>query len=61
MLKNEPHGWFNPRYRRVLTVAFCAIWTALELWYEPGSIWTMLMLGVTVYAAYDFFYSGKYP
>jgi hypothetical protein len=44
------HPWFRPLHRRVLTVAFCAVWLAYEAWEQPGSLWFWLVLGFTVYA-----------
>ena len=56
----RPHPWFQPLYRRVLVMLFCAGWTAWEGYYDASSMWFLLMLGVTAWAAWDFFLSGNY-
>jgi hypothetical protein len=38
----------------------CGLWLAFEAYYEPGGIWFWLVLGVTLYALWDFFLSGNY-
>jgi len=44
----------------VLVTMFCAAWTVWEAYYDPSSIWFMLMLGVTAWAVWDFFLSDNY-
>ena len=56
----KPHPWLQPLYRRVLVTLFCVAWTAWEGIYDAGSIWFLLMLGITAYAVWDFFLSGNY-
>jgi len=57
----KPHPWFNPPYRRVLTVAFCLAWLAFETYWAAGSIWFYIMAAITGWAIWDFFLSGHYP
>ena len=57
----QPHPWFNPLYRRVLTACVCVIWLAVEAYSDPGSIWSLLAMGVTAWAVWDFFLAGHYP
>ena len=42
----KPHPWLQPLYRRVLVTLFCVAWTAWEGYYDMGSIWFLLMLGM---------------
>ena len=57
----KPHPWLQPLYRRVLVTLFCVAWAIWEGIYDAGSIWFLLMLGVTAWAVWDFFLSGNYP
>ena len=56
----RPHPWLQPLYRRVLVTLFCVAWTVWEGIYDVGSIWFLLMLGITAWAVWDFFISGNY-
>ncbi len=56
----KPHPWLQPLHRRVLVTLFCAGWMAWEGYYDMGSIWFLLMLGITAWAIWDFFLSGNY-
>lgn len=56
----KPHPWFQPLYRRILVTLFCVAWAIWEGYYDMGSIWFLLMLGVTAWAVWDFFLSGNY-
>ncbi|MEM7442127.1 MAG: hypothetical protein AAF414_02230 [Pseudomonadota bacterium] len=52
--------WLQPLYRRVLCVAVAAAGFAAELLFFGDQFWMILFGGVTLYAVYDFFLSGKY-
>jgi hypothetical protein len=54
------HAWFEPLWRRLGTIAVCLLWLAIEVLGEPGSFWFWVALGVTAWAIYDLFLSGKY-
>jgi hypothetical protein len=56
----QPHPWLKPLHRRIGTAVACGLWLAFEAYYEPGGIWFWLVLGVTLYALWDFFLSGNY-
>jgi len=50
----------KPLAVRIGLLLFCIAWTGFEAWHEPGSIWFWMFGGVTVYALFEFFISGKY-
>ncbi len=54
------HPWFNPLYRRVLTLAFCVGWLIFEL-FVGVSVWLVLVGTACAFAVWDFFLSGNYP
>lgn len=55
MMDNNEHSFLNPLWRRVVLVAICAIWTAIEFWTNsPG--WGMIALAFTGYAIWRFLY-----
>lgn len=51
--------WFQPLYRRVLTVAACLIWLGFELW-TGEVLWLLLAALFSGYAIWDLLLSGKY-
>lgn len=57
----QPHPWFNPLYRRVLTMAFCVIWLIFEASRDLSGLWTLMALAVTAWGAWDFFLAKHYP
>ena len=57
----QPHPWFNPLYRRILTAAFCILWLGFEAHNDPGSMWTLIFTGISAWAIWDFFLAGRYP
>lgn len=57
----KPHPWFNPLYRRILTMLFCLIWLGIEAYSDPGGLWTLMALAVTAWGVWDFFLAGHYP
>lgn len=59
MFSSEPHPWFQPLYRRILTFAVCVGWLILELTGEQ-SFWLVLAAGMTGYALWEFFLSPTY-
>lgn len=54
------HPWFNPLYRRVLTLAVCLGWLIFEF-FAGEMVWLILAAGASGYAVWDFFLSGRYP
>jgi hypothetical protein len=60
------HPWFRPLWVRILVVALCAGWAALEfgllrfLGLPAGSpFWGVLFLAIGGYAAYKFFFDFR--
>ena len=51
---NLRHPFFLPLWRRVVTVAFCAIWALVEL-VTGGVFWAMLFGASAIWCAYEFF------
>ena len=47
--------FFRPMWRRVVTVAFIATWTVIELLYG-NPWWALLAAGIGVYAGYVLFF-----
>jgi hypothetical protein len=56
----EPHPWLKPWSRRVGVAIACGLWLAFESYYDFRGLWFWLALGATVYAIWDFFFSGTY-
>ena len=54
------HPWFQPLYRRVLTVVFCALWLTFELWVREGSFWIVMAVAVLAYSVWHFLLSNTY-
>ena len=52
--------WLKPLWRRVLLVAICAGWAALEL-YSGSTGWAMIAGGMTLYGAWLYIYDWKNP
>lgn len=59
MFSSEPHPWFMPLYRRILTMAFCVAWLIFELVGEQ-SFWLILAGAVNGYALWEFFLGPNY-
>lgn len=57
-MKDHEHPFFRPLWRRVAIVAVCAVWTAME-WAAESQMWSMIALGFTAYAIWQFFYLYK--
>lgn len=60
MLGSVEHPWFDPLWRRIALVAFCAAWTGLEYFFE-NITWVYIMVAITVYAAWAFLLSYRSP
>ncbi len=56
MASNTSHPFFDPLWRRIILVAACAVWFALEMLYGT-QLWQMLVGAVTVYGAYAYLYN----
>lgn len=48
------HPFFNPLYRRVLTVALCLGWAGMEV-ISGSPFWAILFGAIGVFCAYEFF------
>ena len=59
MFSTEPHPWFVPLYRRILTMAFCVAWLLFELIGEQ-SFWLVIAAAVNAYALWEFFLGPAY-
>ncbi|MBP1861209.1 hypothetical protein [Rhizobium herbae] len=45
------HPFYRPLWIRLLIVAVCAIWTAVEFYVNLETTWGMIFLAVTAYTA----------
>jgi hypothetical protein len=54
------HPWLQPLWRRILVVAFCVAWVAMEAWLEPWGTWFWMFVAITAWGVWEFFLSGKY-
>ena len=59
-MKDSEHPFFRPLWRRIAVVAFCAAWTAWELWIADP-MWATIAGGMTAYAAWAFLLTYKAP
>ena len=59
MFSSEPHPWFIPLYRRVITMAVCVAWLVFEL-IGQQSFWLILAGAVNGYAIWEFFLGPTY-
>ncbi|MCK7610905.1 hypothetical protein M0H32_01925 [Roseibium sp. CAU 1639] len=54
------HPWFDPLWRRIVLVAFCAAWTGVE--YSFGNTtWVYIMAAITAYAGWAYLVAYKGP
>lgn len=61
MARKDPHPWFYPMNRRVITTAVCAGWVAFEVLVSGDQgLWFWLALASLAYAVWSFFLSGQY-
>lgn len=54
------HPFLRPMWRRVVMVAFLAVWTGIEI-LGGNPYWAMLAGGIGVYAIWVFFFSFEAP
>ncbi len=54
------HPWFEPLWRRLLTLALCVVWVAFEAGQDMSSLWFWAALALTGVGTYDFFLAGHY-
>ena len=59
MFSSEPHPWFIPLYRRVITMAICVAWLVFEL-VGQQPFWLIMAGAVNVYAIWEFFLGPSY-
>lgn len=52
--------WLRPLHRRVICLAIAAGAFVAETIFSGEQLWMFLFGAITVYGAYDFFFSGKY-
>ena len=57
----KPHPWFNPPWRRALTLGFCLLWLLFEIVNVGASLWTFVAAGACAWAICDFYLAGHYP
>ncbi|MCZ6591547.1 MAG: hypothetical protein O7F69_03400 [Alphaproteobacteria bacterium] len=57
----DPHPWFRPLYRRVLTTLACVAYIAFEFFFTGIGFFFYLGLVAFAYALWEFFLSGRYP
>ena len=60
MIKDQEHPFLRPLWRRVVLVAFCAVWAAWEV-YNGETFWATLAVGMAAYAAWTFLLSYPKP
>ena len=53
------HAWFEPLYRRILTLAASVGWLIFEL-FQQEPLWLLLAAAFTAYAVWAFFLSSNY-
>ncbi|MFD2238715.1 DUF3329 domain-containing protein [Aureimonas populi] len=54
MRNDSSHPFFRPLWRRVLVVAFCLAWSAIE-WYNDQTFWGVLTLLIAAYGVWALF------
>ncbi|WP_428642363.1 hypothetical protein [Roseibium sp.] len=54
------HPWFDPLWRRIVLVAFCACWTGVE-YYFGNTTWVYIMAAITAYAGWAYLVAYKGP
>ena len=59
-MNDREHPFFRPLWRRILLVAFCALWAAWEI-YNGERFWAYLTLGITAYGAWVFLFTYNRP
>ncbi len=53
-MKERDINFFRPLWRRVAVLTVCVVWAGLEVWHGE-QLWIMITLGITAYAAWNFF------
>lgn len=56
MRNDMNHPFFRPLWRRVVLVAFCAIWSVVE-WASGQVFWGAITGGIAAYAAWTFLWA----
>jgi len=54
------HPWFAPLYRRLIAVAVCLVWLALEV-HAGEQVWGIIALAVTGYAVWSLLIAYRPP
>ena len=57
----KPHPWFNPPWRRWLTLILCVVWMSIEAIMDASGIWFWITALISFYAAYHLFFANLYP
>jgi len=60
MTPTNRDSWFAPLYRRLIVVAVCLVWLALEV-HASEKIWGVIALAVTGYAVWALLIAYKPP
>lgn len=60
MTPTHRHPWFAPLYRRIVVVAVCLLWLALEA-YAGEQVWTLIAVAVTGYAVWALLIAYRPP
>ena len=60
MTPTSQHPWFAPLYRRLIAVAVCVVWLALEF-HAGEQFWSAIALAVTAYAVWALLIAYKPP
>ena len=54
------HPWFDPLWRRIVLVCFCAAWVGIEYYFQNMS-WVYITLAITAYAFWSYLIAYKGP
>jgi hypothetical protein len=52
-MKDRDSPFLKPLWRRIVLVAFCAVWAAWE-WWNAEMFWAALVAAIAVYGAWTF-------
>lgn len=58
-MNDRDRDWFAPLWRRVLVVAFLAVWTGWEWLFNHDQLWGTMTAGLLAYAVWAFFIGYK--
>jgi hypothetical protein len=58
-ISEQNHPFYRPLWRRILIVAVCAAWFALEAAQSGSGLWTVIAAGALAYAVWFLFITYK--